>query len=89
MELQRPSASLSSAQKGIWFAQKLNPFSSIFNDGNYVDIRGTIDVALFAVALRRAVTEADAVCTLFPDSDSFDGPSQPTHGGRNNEDAIP
>ena len=76
MEAQRPSAPLSSAQRGIWFAQKLNRFSSIFYDGNYVDIRGRIDVALFDAALRLVITEADAACTLFPDSNAFEGPSQ-------------
>ena len=33
---------LSSAQLGIWFAQKLNPSSSAYNIGEYLAIEGPI-----------------------------------------------
>ena len=50
---------LSSAQLGIWFAQKINPSSSAYNIGEYLEIHGAIDPALFERALRQVVSEAE------------------------------
>ena len=38
-----PDLVLSAAQLGVWVAQKLDPTSPIFNLGQYVEIRGTLD----------------------------------------------
>ncbi|MFI6627129.1 amino acid adenylation domain-containing protein, partial [Streptomyces sp. NPDC050528] len=51
---------LMAGQSGVWNAQQLEPDSAIFNVGEYVDIRGALDVGTFAEALRRALAEADA-----------------------------
>ena len=57
--------SLSSAQLGIWFAQKLNPSSSAYNIGEYIEIDGPIVLPLFERALRQVVAEAQSLRLQF------------------------
>jgi amino acid adenylation domain-containing protein len=61
---------LTRAQRGIWFAQLLDPRSPALNIGLYAEIFGNIDTAAFAVAMRRTVAEYDAYHLR------FDGPDQ-------------
>ncbi len=42
----------------MWYAQRFDPDSPILNVGEYLDITGPLDVALFGEALRRTVQEA-------------------------------
>ena len=56
---------LSSAQLGIWFAQKLDPSSSAYNIGEYVEIDGPIVLPLFERALRQVVAEAQSLRLRF------------------------
>ena len=58
---------LSSAQLGIWFAQKLDPSSPAYNIGEYIELNGPIDPALFERALRQAVFEAETLRVRFVD----------------------
>ncbi|WUH99908.1 amino acid adenylation domain-containing protein [Spirillospora sp. NBC_00431] len=51
---------LTAGQLGVWNAQQLEPDSAIFNVGERVDIRGRLDLGLFAAAVRHAVAEAEA-----------------------------
>ncbi len=53
---------LSSAQLGIWFAQRLNPSSAAYNIGEYLEIRGDIAPAVFERALRQVVAESETLC---------------------------
>ena len=41
---------LSAAQLGLWFAQKIDPQSAAYNIGDYVEIHGSVDPALFQLA---------------------------------------
>jgi non-ribosomal peptide synthetase component F len=50
---------LTSAQRGIWFAQLLDPQSPALNIGLYAEIFGDIDTAAFTAAMRRTVEEYD------------------------------
>src|SRR5262244_1548830 len=52
---------LSSAQLGIWFAQRLEPNSSRFNIAEYTEIRGPLDSAAFERALQALLSEADSL----------------------------
>lgn len=52
---------LSAAQLGIWFAQKLNPASPAYNIGEWIEIDGAIDEALFERALAQLIAEADVL----------------------------
>ena len=55
------SAATPAAQRGIWFAQQINPSSSEYNIGEYIEIRGSIDPLLFERALRQVVAEAQTL----------------------------
>jgi enterobactin synthetase component F len=51
---------LSTGQSEIWFIQQLEPpESTTFQVGEYLEIQGPIDTAIFERALRQAVTEAE------------------------------
>src|SRR4051812_17412770 len=56
---------LSSAQLGIWFAQKLDPASAAYNIGEYVEIDGPVVLPLFERALRQVVSEAQSLRLQF------------------------
>ncbi|AGP53570.1 hypothetical protein M271_09795 [Streptomyces rapamycinicus NRRL 5491] len=50
-------------------AQRINPDGLQFQVGQYVEIHGPLNPALFESALRRAVAEADTLHARFPDND--------------------
>lgn len=52
---------LTEAQEGIWYAQRIDPGNPIFNTGQYVDIRGRVDVEALQGAVSQALAEADAL----------------------------
>src|SRR5882724_551487 len=56
---------LSSAQLGIWFAQKLDPGSAAYNIGEYIEIDGPVVLPLFERALRQVVSEAQSLRLQF------------------------
>src|ERR1044072_8991697 len=56
---------LSSAQLGIWFAQKLDPGSAAYNIGEYIEINGPVVLPLFERALRQVVSEGQSLRLQF------------------------
>ncbi|HEY2580013.1 MAG TPA: amino acid adenylation domain-containing protein, partial [Streptosporangiaceae bacterium] len=56
---------LTAGQIGIWYSQQIDSRSPIRNMGEYLEIRGDLDVGLFETALRRTVSEVDAVHVRF------------------------
>ncbi|QKW22406.1 amino acid adenylation domain-containing protein [Kitasatospora sp. NA04385] len=52
---------LTTAQSGIWFAQNLMPDNPVYSAGEYLEIHGAVDAALFEAALGRTVAETDAL----------------------------
>ncbi|MFI0819508.1 non-ribosomal peptide synthase/polyketide synthase [Streptomyces sp. NPDC021098] len=70
----RRSWPLSVAQRGIWFAQRLDPTSPAYNTAEYLEITGPLEVASLEDALRRAVAETDTLNVGFTEDD--DGPRQ-------------
>ncbi|WP_229864715.1 amino acid adenylation domain-containing protein, partial [Streptomyces djakartensis] len=60
---------LSSAQRGIWFAQQLDPQSPSYNTAEYVEIDGPVDVPLLEAAMRRVVAETDTLNVGFVQDD--------------------
>jgi nonribosomal peptide synthetase DhbF len=56
---------LTAAQLGIWFAQKLDPQSSAYNIGEYLDIQGPVDPDVFERALGIVVREAETLGVHF------------------------
>ena len=56
------------AQSAIWFAQMLDTASPALNIAEFVEIEGPVDVARFEAALRRVVSETDALHFRFTES---------------------
>ncbi|MEU8778954.1 amino acid adenylation domain-containing protein, partial [Streptomyces sp. NPDC048606] len=63
----RPSQRLplTGAQTGVWYGQRLDPESPVYNVGQYVEINGALDPDLFVTALRWTVAETEALTTRF------------------------
>nr|ARU08073.1 MlcK [uncultured bacterium] len=59
---------VTAAQAGIWFAQQLKPGNPLYNSGAYFEIDGPLDVAAMRAAVRRAVTETEALRVRFEES---------------------
>ncbi|WP_190126758.1 non-ribosomal peptide synthetase, partial [Streptomyces inusitatus] len=70
---------LTGAQTGVWYGQRLDPSSPVYNVGQYVEIEGPLDVELFARALRQTVSEADALTVRFEEDENGE-PVQLTGG---------
>ena len=67
--------SLTDAQAGLWYAQRLDPGNPLFNTAHNLHLRGELDVERFRRAANQAVREADALCLRFGERQS-DGPEQ-------------
>ncbi|MFD9224618.1 amino acid adenylation domain-containing protein, partial [Streptomyces sp. NPDC060064] len=52
---------LTEAQRGVWLAQQVDPSTGVYNIGEALELRGTLDVDLLRRALRTVVTESDAL----------------------------
>ncbi|SIT83915.1 non-ribosomal peptide synthetase [Pontibaca methylaminivorans] len=65
---------LTEAQTGLWYSQRLDPANPIFNTGQYLDLRGPLDVAAFRAAVDQVGEEAAALSLRFEDGP--DGPVQ-------------
>jgi enterobactin synthetase component F len=56
---------LTEAQAGLWYAQRLDPGNPVFNTGQFITLRGKLDLGAFRAALSQAVAEAEALCLRF------------------------
>ncbi|MFF4591812.1 non-ribosomal peptide synthase/polyketide synthase [Amycolatopsis sp. NPDC001319] len=56
-----PGSPLTAAQAGVFFAQSLAPADPAYRIGWYADVRGRLDPARLADAVRRAVGEAEGL----------------------------
>ncbi|MFF3431340.1 amino acid adenylation domain-containing protein, partial [Streptomyces sp. NPDC002602] len=70
----RPSQRLplTGAQTGVWYGQRLDPESPVYNVGQYVEIEGDLDPGLFVTALRRTVAESEALTARFGEDEAGD-----------------
>ncbi|MFE7459127.1 amino acid adenylation domain-containing protein [Streptomyces sp. NPDC057554] len=76
MSERRPEpVGLMPGQRGLWFAQRFDPGSPILNVGEYLDIAGPLDAALFDEALRRTVQEAQTLRLRFSEDDGVLAPA--------------
>lgn len=62
------ATALTEAQEGLWYSQHLDPTNPIFNTGQYLDMRGPLDVAAFGAAIDQLADEAEALSLRFEDS---------------------
>lgn len=52
---------LTAAQRGIWYAQHLDPDNPTFQIGQYLDLDGHVDIPLLRVAVTKMVADIDAL----------------------------
>lgn len=52
---------ISDAQAGIWFAHQLDTTSASYNMGEYVEIKNSMNVALFIESIKQVVKETDSL----------------------------
>ncbi|MFJ9737029.1 amino acid adenylation domain-containing protein [Streptomyces sp. NPDC101166] len=62
------SLPLTSAQAGVWFAQRLDPLRRDYAIGEYLEIHGALDAELFEEALRRMLAETETLGMRFGES---------------------
>lgn len=56
---------LTEAQEGLWYAQALDPANPILNTGQYLDLRGPVDLDTLHQALTRTLAETEALRLRF------------------------
>ncbi|MEU9862518.1 amino acid adenylation domain-containing protein [Streptomyces sp. NPDC047971] len=61
---------LTGAQTGVWYGQRLDPDSPVYNVGQYVAVHGALDPELFAAALRQVVGECEALTVRFEEDET-------------------
>ncbi|MEU7450141.1 AMP-binding protein, partial [Streptomyces diastaticus] len=65
---------LSAAQREIWFSQQQNLENPLYRVGEYLDISGDVDLALFERALRAVVAQTETLHVRFMEGQ--EGPEQ-------------
>ncbi|UFN45100.1 non-ribosomal peptide synthetase [Nocardioides okcheonensis] len=65
---------LTAAQRGLWYAQQLDPDNVVLNIAHYLDVPGTIDPSTYRSAWVTTVDEIDALHATF--GEDADGPYQ-------------
>lgn len=63
---------LTEAEAGLWYAQQRDPENPVFNTGQYLDLRGSLDRAVWTAAVDQAMEEARALAVRFVET--ADGP---------------
>nr|WP_235866042.1 condensation domain-containing protein [Serinibacter arcticus] len=63
---------LTAAQRGIWYAQSLDPENPTYQIGQYLDVAGRVDARLLSIALTKTVRDIDSISMRFRADD--DGP---------------
>ena len=94
MRMRKPAAAsempgrvpLTSAQRGIWYAQHLDPENPTYQIGQFLDLSGPIDPALLNIALTKTVADLDAL-SLHIREDS-EGPYAEIHRPRPTADLV-
>ncbi|WP_227488017.1 non-ribosomal peptide synthetase [Brachybacterium subflavum] len=77
---------LTPAQRGIWYAQKLDPGNPSFQIGQYLDLEGPIDPLLLNIALVKAAADLDALSMRILEDE--DGPFGEIHRPRPGEHLV-
>ncbi|MCK1797778.1 amino acid adenylation domain-containing protein [Streptomyces sp. XM4193] len=78
-ENEKSQLPVTSAQKGLWFAQQLDPASPAYNIAEYADVRGEVDVEALTRAVGHVVRETEALRVTFGEQDGR--PHQLLHSG--------
>ena len=65
---------LGSAQRRLWFLQRVNPKSTDYNMTGMLHLRGRVDLAALEAAFQRVVARHEALRTRFPEDDGVPRP---------------
>lgn len=60
---------LTAAQRGVWFAQRMNAQNPSYNVAEYADIQGRMDPELLRAAVRKVAAEREALRSTFGERD--------------------
>ncbi|MFL1901237.1 amino acid adenylation domain-containing protein [Streptomyces tauricus] len=60
---------LTAAQRGLWFAQRIDVENPSYNVAEYADIHGPVDRAMLRAAVEQVAVEAEALRVTFGDDD--------------------
>ncbi|WP_415923227.1 condensation domain-containing protein [Streptomyces sp. NE06-03E] len=60
---------LTAAQRGLWFAQRLDPANPSYNVAEYADIRGRMEPGLLRRAVGHTAAETEALRSTFGERD--------------------
>ena len=63
---------LTAAQRGIWYAQQLDPENPTYQIGQFLELPGPIDAELMSLALTKVAGDLDAISSRF--AEDADGP---------------
>ncbi|HEX7353026.1 amino acid adenylation domain-containing protein, partial [Brachybacterium sp.] len=77
---------LTAAQRGIWYAQHLDPGNPTFQIGQYLDLDGRVDPSLLRIALTKMVSDIDALSLRI--REDADGPFGEIRRPRPTEDLL-
>ncbi|WP_406149334.1 amino acid adenylation domain-containing protein [Streptomyces sp. NBC_01012] len=72
-----PTLALTAAQRGLWFAQRMDARNPSYNVAEYADIQGRIDPVLLRASVRRVADEQEALRLTFGTRDGV--PFQRVH----------
>ena len=56
---------LTPAQRGIWYAQHLDPHNATYQIGQYLELDGHLDVRVLKIAWTKTIRDIDALCLQF------------------------
>ncbi|KIF78804.1 peptide synthetase [Streptomyces sp. 150FB] len=62
---------MTAAQRGLWFAQLIDPGNPSYNIAEFADIHGRLDPAQLTEAVRRTATEMEALRVTFGERDGI------------------
>ncbi|WIN00204.1 amino acid adenylation domain-containing protein [Actinoplanes oblitus] len=60
---------LNAAQRGVWYAQRIDPGNPVHNMAGYLEIRGPVDVAALSAAVTALVREDETARLRFTEAD--------------------
>ncbi|GAB3719675.1 amino acid adenylation domain-containing protein [Nocardiopsis nanhaiensis] len=60
---------LTAAQKGLWYAQQMDPGNPVYAIAEYLELNGPLDVPALCSAIRRAVLETESLHLRFGEDD--------------------
>lgn len=81
-----PKLELTSAQRGIWYAQQLDPDNATYQIGQYLELDGPVDAGVMSVAWTKVIRDIDALSMRF--GEDAEGPYATLNRPRPTQDLL-